>query len=403
VRIRLAVLALSAWLAGCSSLASGPDASGPGAGERSAVASFSVRWRESISGMGFLEGWSTSPLGNPGLVRWRMRGDYSDMGNSVLRPAAMGGSLYVASAKGIIVRVDAATGARQWHVQTGITLTGGVTAEEGLIVVGGEKGDVLAYGEDGKLRWKAVATSEVLGPPEVSGGVVVVRGGDGSIAGLDAADGKRKWLYEHALPALVVRGSAGVAVRQGTLYAGFAGGKLVALDVATGAVKWEATLSEPRGTTELERISDITSTPQVDDHEVCAVSYQGRVGCFNLADGNLVWSREFSGDKGLALSEKNLYVVSMEGEVLALDKSTGSSAWKNSQLDKNHTAAPAVLGAYIVVGDKKGVLYAIRREDGSIAARMTTDGSPILAAPLKVDDGLVVQTYSGGLYSVSLH
>ncbi len=404
MRRGLAVLGLSAWVAGCSSVASGPGLTGQAssAGAGHARVAFTMRWRESIGGMGFLAGWSESPIVNPGLVRWRMRGNYGYMGNTILWPALMGGSVYVASAKGNLIRIDPATGAQRWIVDTGITITGGVAAADGLIVVGGEKGEVVAYGEDGKLRWKAAATSEVLGPAGIASGIVVVRSDDGSIAGLDAADGKRKWLYEHAMPALVVRSSAGVAIRNGTIYAGFAGGKMAALDLATGNVKWESTLSEPRGTTELERISDITSTPQIDDREVCAVSVQGKAGCFGLADGSLIWSREYSSDKGMALSDKNVYVASVEGEILALDKSNGSSAWKNAQLDKKHTAAPAVVGDYLVVGDKDGVLYAIRRDDGSVVASMKTDGSPILGAPLKVDGGLVVQTYGGGLYSVAL-
>jgi outer membrane protein assembly factor BamB len=241
-----------------------------------------------------------------------------------------------------------------------------------------------------------------LSAPAVANGTVVVRSEDGNIAGFNEADGKRKWLYEHTLPVLVVRSSAGVVIRDGTIYAGFAGGKLVALDLASGNAKWETTLSEPRGTTELERISDITSPPAVDAQEVCAVSFQGRVGCFGLAQGNMIWSRKFSSDKGLAMGDKDLYVVSVEGDMVALDKSTGSSAWKNTQLANKHTAAPVVMGDYVVAGDKDGMLYAIRREDGSIAARLKTDGSPILMAPVKVDGGVVVQTYNGGLYSVTL-
>ena len=405
MRLRLAVLAGAAWLAGCSALAPAPGAaSAPAAGvAQPRSVHIATLWRKNIAALGFSAAeWADSPITNPGLVRWRMRGAYGDMGNSILRPAVLGGALYVASANGSLVRVDAATGEQQWRVETGIALTGGVGAGEGLVLVGGEKGQVLAYGEDGTLRWKTEATSEVLGPPAVANGIVVVRSEDGAIAGLDTADGKRKWLYEHAMPVLMVRSSAGVAIRQGTLYAGFAGGKLVALDLATGNVRWESTLSEPRGTTELERISDITAVPQLDENAVCAVSYQGRVGCFGLADGNLLWSREFSSDKGLAVADKDLYVASVEGGISAFDKSNGSSAWKNAQLDKRHTAAPAVVGDYLVAGDKNGTVYAIRRDDGSIAARMNTDGTPILSQPLKVGDGVVVQTYAGGLYSIVL-
>ncbi|HEY5993223.1 MAG TPA: outer membrane protein assembly factor BamB [Gallionellaceae bacterium] len=366
-------------------------------------AAFTLRWRRNIGNIGFSTDQSTNPIVHPGQVRWRMKNDYGDMGNSILRPVVLNGSLYAANAKGKILRLKPDSGEPQWRVDSGITITGGLGAGNGLILAGGEKGEVVAYDESGKLRWQAKVSSEVLGTPQVAGEIVVVRSGDGRIAGLNIANGKRKWLYEHAMPALVVRSSAGVTIRNGTIFAGFAGGKLAAIDLASGNLKWEAALSEPRGNTELERISDITSAPQVDNEVVCAASFQGQVGCFNVSQGGKLWAHEFSSDKGLTLSGKYLYAVNASGEVFAMSKSTGSSAWKNAQLGTLHTAAPVVLGDFLIVGEKEGYLYALRREDGSIAARFRTDGSPIQGASIELNGGLLAQTRKGGLYSVTLH
>ncbi len=55
-----------------------------------------------------------------------------------------------------------------------------------------------------------------------------------------------------------------------------------------------------------------------------------------------------------------------------------------------------------MVADDQGYLHAMKREDGSMAARMDTDGSPILSAPMEMDGGFLVQTRAGNLYSVAL-
>lgn len=419
MKLRHAAPALLMLLAGCSSDPATSDGDTRPAAEKSAAAdssaklpdldslklsaAFTVRWHHNIGNVGTAIDYSAMPLSHPGEVRWRAQRDVGAMGNSILQPAVLDGALYVANAKGKLLRLNAASGEQDWRIDTGVTVTGGVGAGGGLIVVGGEKGDVLAYGADGNLRWRALVSSEVLGAPQVSGGVVVVRSGDGHMTGLNAADGKRKWLYEHSTPALVVRSSAPATIRGSTIFAGLAGGKVVALDLASGNLKWEATLSEPRGHTELERISDITSAPQADDDVVCAVSFQGRVGCFGAAQGNLMWSHELSSDKGLALLGGNIYIADADGVLLAMDKTSGSSLWKNAQLARRKTAAPAALGEYLVAGDKEGYIDAFRRDDGSLAARLKTDGSPILGAPIELDGGLLVQTRNGGLYSVTLH
>lgn len=407
MRVNRAILALLALTAGCAGVPSATNGAGNGqpaasAGGHDKSVSFSVRWRRNIGIEGFSVDYSGSPIVHPGRVRWRTPPDFGDMGNSVLLPALMNGSLYVANSYGGLVRIEPSSGKQIWRVKTGITITGGVGAGGGLIVVGGEKGDVMAYGDDGKLRWQTKASSEVLGPPLVAGGVVVVRSGDGRIAGLDPADGKRKWLYEHVMPSLVVRNTSGVTLHGDTLFVGLPAGKLVAIELATGNVKWETTLSEARGATELERISDITSPPLADDETVCAVSFQGRVGCFNSSQGGQMWSKPLSSDKGLAMSSTAIYVSDTDGALYAMERSSGSSEWKNSQLAGQHTAAPLLYGNYLIAGDKKGFVYAFRIEDGKLAARLRTDGSPILQPPIVMDGGLLVQTYRGGLYSIVL-
>ena len=333
-------------------------------------------------------------------LRWHR--DLGDAGGNVLQPALTKDAVYAANGKGEVFRLERATGKEVWRAESGFAISGGVGAGDGLVLVGGDKGDLAAFGEDGKLRWKVKVSSEILSAPQVANGIVVVRSGDGRIAGLSATDGTRQWLYERATPALIVRSHAGVSIAHGIVYAGFAGGRLALIGLSNGIAMWEAAVSQPRGNTELERINDITSLPVADNEEVCAVAFQGSVACFDLAQGNPLWSRELSSDKGMALSGKYLYVTDANGVVSALDKTSGSSLWKNDQLSLRRTSTPYVFGNYVAVGDYEGYLHLLNRDDGGFAARFKTDGD-IVTAPLELDGGLLVQTAHGGLYSLAVH
>ena len=333
-------------------------------------------------------------------VRWHT--DLGDSDTSLLQPVLTRDAIYGASGKGTLTRVERATGKPVWRIESGITVSGGVGSGDGLVLIGSDKGDVLAYGEDGKLRWKSRVSSEVLSAPQAAEGVVIVRSGDGRIAGLNAADGKRMWLYERSTPALVVRSHAGVTLQRDVAFAGFAGGKLVAMKIKDGSVLWEVSVSQPRGSTELERISDITSNPVADDEQVCAIAFQGRVACFDAAQGSPLWNRDISSDKGMMLLRKYLYISDANGSVIALDKASGSTVWKNDKLFLRDTAMPYALGNFVAAGDYECYRHGLNREDGSFAARIKLDGSAIQAAPLELDNGLLVQTRGGGLYSLSI-
>lgn len=334
-------------------------------------------------------------------LRWRTK--IGSGGDYIFQPAILHDAVYAVNAKGELFRLDPASGKQVWRINTGFTVSAGVGVGEGLILVGGMKGQLAAFSVDGKPLWKTKASSEVLHVADVADGIVVVRTADGRISGIDSTDGKRLWLYEHVTPALIVRNHGGVAIERGTVFAGFAGGKLAAISLGSGLVIWETVVSESRGNTELERIRDITSLPVLDDEQVCAIAYQGRVACYSLAQGSLLWSRDISSDKGMTLLQNMLYITSETGAVLALDKNSGSSVWKNDQLFMRPTSAPFAFGDYLVIADYQGYLHALNREDGSLAGRFKTDFSPISAIPVELDGSLLVQTREGYLYSVALH
>ena len=330
----------------------------------------------------------------------------SNIGNSqqaVFSPAVAGDSVYAAASDGTITRLDGGSGKQLWRINAGERLTGGVGADGKLVAVGSGKGEVLAFDANGTALWKTQVTSEVLAAPQVADDVVVVRSADSRIFGLDAKDGKRKWYYQRSTPALTVRSPVGISISRGVVYAGFAGGKLVAIQLDNGAVRWEATVALPRGTTELERVTDVIGLPVVTEREVCAVAYQGRIGCFELANGQAVWGREMSSTSGLALDARYVFVSDDKGAVHALDRIGGSSLWKLDKLRLRNLSAPLALGREIVVADIQGYVHFLARDSGAFVGRVATDGSPVSTNPLMLPNGgCLIQTRNGGLYAFNV-
>jgi outer membrane protein assembly factor BamB len=199
-----------------------------------------------------------------------------------------------------------------------------------------------------------------------------------------------------------VRSPVGVTVSQGSAYAGFSGGKLVAISLANGAPRWEATVAQPKGATELERVTDIVGDPSAQGREVCAAAYQGRVACYEAQNGNQVWSREMSTLTGVSFDPRYAFVSDDKGAVHALDRSNGRSVWKQDRLGFRQLSLPLPLGTEVALGDLQGYVHFMARESGAFVARLATDGSPIRAAPIRLPEGFLVQTQNGGLYALTL-
>lgn len=323
-------------------------------------------------------------------------------GNAVFTPAYAGDSVYVADADGAVVRLNAATGKEIWRVKTGADLTAGVGTDGEVVVVGGVKGQIFAYDIDGKQLWKAQASSEVLSSPEAGGGLVVVRSVDNMITGYDAKTGVKKWNVARTTPALTLRNAPGMVINGQTAYVAQPGGKLLVLNTALGTTRFEVVVGEPRGATELERVTDIAGTPVLSDKDVCAVSYQGRVACFDATTGAPHWSKATSSDKGVAVDQRFVFVSDDKGAVSAYSRENGANAWKNDKLSYRVLSTPVSYGRAVAVGDYQGYIHFLSREDGAFIGRVATDGSAINADPVVAGTNLIFQTQSGTVTALAV-
>jgi outer membrane protein assembly factor BamB len=318
-------------------------------------------------------------------------------------PALVGDGIYAASRSGTVARLDAATGQPRWRVSVGKRISSGVGSDGGLAVVASDDGEVVALdAKSGVVRWRSRVSSEVLAQPKVSEGLVLVRSADSKIFAFGVEDGKRRWVYQRPAATLIVRSPVGLTAQQGAVFAGFSGGKLVAVSLADGLVRWEATVALPKGATELERVTDIVGEPFAQGREVCTAAYQGRVACYDMQNGNQLWSREMSTLTGVSFDARYAFVSDDKGAVHALDRTNGRSIWKQDRLANRQLSLPLPIGTEVAIGDLQGFVHFVARESGAFIARIATDGSPVRAAPLRLAEGLLVQTQNGGLYALNL-
>ncbi len=336
-------------------------------------------------------------------LRILWQGGVGSAEKGVFFPTVSGNVVYAAGAGGNVTGFEAASGKTVDNVAAGQRISGGVGVGSGLVLLGTPKGEVLAFERGGKALWKAQLSGEVLAPPEAQEGIVVARAGDGRVYGLDAITGKQRWVYQRSTPSLSVRTHTGLVISRGAVFVGFPGGRLVALVLANGSVGWDSVVALPRGATELERVADITSLPVIDGQQICAVAYQGRVACLDASRGTVLWARDVSSIAGLAVDGRNVYVTDEKNAVLAFDKTSGASLWRQDKLLNRRVSGPLALGRHVVVGDLEGNVHLISREDGAFAARIATDGSAISAPPLALDsNSFVVQTRNGGVFAITI-
>jgi outer membrane protein assembly factor BamB len=323
-------------------------------------------------------------------------------GTAVFHPGVVGNAIFVAAADGSIARLE--EGAPVWRVKADQALSAGAGSDGEIVAVGTGKGEVLAFSaRDGALLWRAQVSSEVLAPPLVEEGLVIVRSGDHRIVAFDT-EGRQKWLYQRPTPSLFLRSAAPMRMEDQFVLTGFPGGKLLAISSRNGAPVWEGNVALPKGATELDRIADVVSPPATVDTLGCAVAFRGKLTCFDFSrNGATLWSKDISSSAGLAVDRESVYVTDDTGAIHAFSLDTGSSRWKQDRLLRRKLTAPLVMGAdYLAVGDAEGVIHLISRQTGALVARLATDGTPIRNALLDLNGQVLVQTQGGRVLALDI-
>lgn len=313
-----------------------------------------------------------------------------------LQAQASGSTLAVAGGDGTVALLDAASGRDIWRANAGAPLSAGVGIDGKVAAVVTTGNDVVVMA-DGKVLWRQKLPAQVYAAPLVAGARVFVLGADRSVTAFDGQTGRRLWAQQRPGEPLILR-QAGVILAVGdTLVVGQAG-RLVGMNPLNGSVRWDAPIAMPRGTNDIERLVDLVAGFSRVGDTVCVRAFQASVGCVNAARGAVQWTKPANAAVGVHGDDRNVYGTESDGKVIAWRRADGERAWSTDRLQYRTLTAPLALGRSVVIGDSTGLVHLLSREDGTPLNRLSTDGSPIAAAPLLAGGTLVVITRNGGVF-----
>jgi outer membrane protein assembly factor BamB len=330
-------------------------------------------------------------------------GDGQGDGFYRLQPAISGEVIYAASADGEVVAVDRKRGKTLWEVDLDISLSGGVGVYNDVLLLGSSEGLVLKLDANtGEQLWTTMLTGEILSPPQANGKVVVAQTYNGKLQGLDFATGQLLWTYNSKVPVLTLRGTSVPIMENNRVYAGFASGRVLAFDAQTGSIVWDGRVAIPQGRSEIERIVDVDGTMELAGNELYAVSYQGSVVAIDVESGRKIWQQKASSFSGVSLGFGNVYAADEDGTLNAFMRNGEGVRWSQGALGYRQLSRPTPVGSYVTVGDFEGYLHVLSQVDGDFVGRVRVDSDGVRADMLSEDGILYVFANDGELVAYEI-
>ena len=295
-----------------------------------------------------------------------------------LQVGYVNGQIVTASRGGDLTGFNSA-GERLWSINVGDQITGGVALDalSQTAIISTRGGQVMAFDSvTGAKRWQKQLSGSVLTPALITNNRVILSANDGFLHGLSLQTGQSVWQFATQVPAISVRGSAAPTLLDSkTALLATADGRLHAVTTDSGLPQWSRRVGVGTGSSEVERMSDVDGTPIVDNNQLFAISYSGQLLGIDLASRQVMFVNELASLKSLAVTNQQVIGTSLEGKVVAYNRSNGEVLWESEELAYRHLTNPVMIGNYIAVGDFDGVVHLFDPASGKIVSRVQTKGA----------------------------
>ena len=313
-------------------------------------------------------------------VLWKKDiGNTDSRGFAILSPAYFDNLVCISNRQGVVLCLDAQSGAEIWKTALGKSIYSGVDVNEDKVVVTHDDGSVSALNSaDGSILWQTSIKRQISAIPVVGKDRVLLRTADGLVIALDAASGEIAWQLEKAVPGLSMHGDSKPVITGDAVLIGLSSGKLIANNVINGRDYWETEISFVRGKNELERLTDSDSPPIVKGTNVYAAAYQGNIVALQLQNAALVWRAKTSTRLPMATVGNLLFAIGELGEVFALDINDGDIVWQQDIFLGHGVSQPVVLSNRVIIGDAQGRIHTLDIDNGAlIETRKVVSGAVV--------------------------
>ena len=318
-----------------------------------------------------------------------------------------------------VCRVDLDDGSIVWHLRTDSAIRNSVAAEDGALFAMSDCGRLWSLdAETGEALWHADTPGFperwMAGSPAVAGGVVYA-GAKSGYGAHDARTGEPLWFRRFSGTLDLIADPTGD--KWGAWFTPIVYGELLiclvprraltALDRKSGRIVWEHALPVSQ---------DWWASPILVGDTVVSGGEPNHLLAVRAKDGGVVFDEPVLDESavannyvtGLTAEGPLLYAGSGDGKVIACDLATGKVKWEfrtgEALLDmapqrrgaSTVLAPPVLYGGRVVACGVDGVMYQLNADSGDCEETMRF-ASPITAAPVPLEDGIIAVTWDGVL------
>ncbi|PUV23403.1 PQQ-binding-like beta-propeller repeat protein [Sphingobacterium athyrii] len=302
---------------------------------------------------------------------------------------------------GDIFALDLRSGKKLWSYRTGGKVYSTPGVWKGIVVAGSSDHFIYAVNaENGKLLWKVQTDKAVLGSPLIQDGVAFIGGSDGKFRALDVKTGELKWSFDE------VKGFVSTLPTYylGNVIFGSWGNGFYALNAKTGTLSWEWNNGHAN-----RMFSAAACNPVGVNNRVFVVAPDRFMTALDAKSGAVIWREKkdtirVRESMGLAVNKKQVYVKTMDGDLLGISSSDDKMdvIWK-AKLKLPYELTPSAIKTnrkLVFVPSHSGLLSAVDAKTGAVSWQYKISNGMVNPVAIHGNNEVVASTMDGKIVSL---
>lgn len=310
--------------------------------------------------------------------------------------------LFVPTSNNQIFILDIVTGNEIGNIELEHKIISGLSGDNDNLYFVDSDGFLNSINHNGSYNWRSFV-GEVYSNLLPIDNKIFVKTTNSIFISLKKNDGSILWNYKAPTPPLTIRSWGDIKYSDDILYSGISSGKIIALDSKTGSLVWEATYSEPRGTSDIDRANDSASAPIIGNTFLYIVSTKGHLASLVKTGGDIIWKRPFSSFYGLSDNNESLISIHNSGVLYSFDKESSKVNWRNSVLKGRAPNFVIILENIFLVGDYEGYIHFFNIENGKNIGRTQFGNTYFVDTHLVAEsNNIILSNQDGNIFSINL-
>lgn len=351
-------------------------------------------------------------------VAWRRDAGAGSRRNAALTTAPVANQeyIFVLDADQTVRAFDLQTGAPGWRheIDSGsrrdkIGIGGGMALTGDTLIVSSGYGLVLALdAKTGALQWSRATEAPMTGAPTIKDGRIFVTSNNNEVLALSLADGELEWSDQAISESARVLSSPSPAAVEDIVVVPYSSGEVIAYLASNGRRLWSDALSRPGRFTPISAINDIAARPVLAGGLVIVANQSGVTAAIDGRSGTRIWAQTIGSTQAPALAGEYVFVAGTDGMLAALDAGSGRVYWatqmrryRNQEDEKGRLSysGPIIASGRVIVISSEGDLIAYDPQTGQEIDSVDL-GDKVYLEPIAVNETLYVLTDNARLIAI---